>query len=160
MSQHTAFAVPKDRQDVTVVLFQGGSTDGAIFLEYQPGELSVHNRITAFLEDGNTFFPLVLKGGGTEFIHKKNIKLIKVAYHPDQDSVQSLSLMHTVNITAVFIDESTISGALMAEVPVEKARLSDCLNLPAKFLSVKIDGRICYINKNALRKVVYASAKK
>lgn len=68
----------------------------------------------------------------------------------------SLSLMHSVAVSAVFTDGVAILGALMAEVPVEKTRLSDILNLPAAFLSIKQDHRICYINKHALLKVVYA----
>jgi hypothetical protein len=43
----------------------------------------------------------------------------------------------------------------MAEVPREKNRLSDCLNLPHRFLSVKTGGKILYINKKAIQKVVH-----
>jgi hypothetical protein len=64
--------------------------------------------------------------------------------------------MQTVTMTAVFTDNSRITGLLMAEVPAENARLSDCLNLPSKFLQVKVENRICHINKDALRKVLPA----
>ncbi len=157
MSQ-TAFAVPKDKQKVTVQLNDGKTLEGTIFLEFGPGDQSIHHRMVSFLEDGNAFFPLSLtKGGGPEFIHKKNIDLIEIGFREDQEDIRtSLSLMHSVAVNAVFVDGTTILGALMAEVPVEKTRLSDILNLPAAFLSIKQDHRICYINKHALQKVVYA----
>jgi len=158
MSRQTAFAVPKDRQDVTVRLIGGAVLEGAIFLEYGPVEHTAYQKVGSFLEDGNSFFPLLAAGAASpEFINKKNICTVEFSYQPEQEQDSlALSLMHAVDITAIFIDESSVSGALLAEVPVEKARLSDCLNLPGRFLSVKIDGKICYVNKGALRKVLYA----
>jgi hypothetical protein len=44
----------------------------------------------------------------------------------------------------------------MAEVPQEKARLSDCLNMSNRFLSIRTGATMCYINKDALQKVVHA----
>ncbi len=64
--------------------------------------------------------------------------------------------MHAISVTARFCDGTAVSGELMAEVPQEKARLSDCLNISNKFLSVKTGGKMCYINKDALRTVVHA----
>ncbi len=158
MSQQTAFAVPKDKQAVTVVLDSGKALEGVIFLEYAPEELTIHHRMVAFLEDGSTFFPLAKKNDGTELINKRNIRLIELNISGQGDKVNTtISLMYTVNITAVFTDDSTLTGALLADVPLEKARLSDSLNLPDKFLNVKVDDKICYINKGSLRKVVYAA---
>lgn len=155
----TAFAVPKDKQDVTVQLGDGSAVEGTIFLEYAPGDPSVHHRMATFLEGDTPFFPLSLKGGeGTQFINKRNIRQIDLGYREDQEDLKiALSLMKMINITAVFLDKTTILGALMADVPVEKTRLSDILNLPAKFLYIKMDNkRICYVNKDAIRKVSHA----
>lgn len=153
-----AFAVPKDKQDVTVQLGDGAAIEGTIFLEYAPGDPSVHHRMTTFLEGETTFFPISLKGGETQFISKRNIKQIDLGYRDDQEDLKTaLSLMKMINITAVFLDKTTIHGELMADVPIEKTRLSDILNLPAKFLYVKVDNkRICYVNKDAVRKVSHA----
>ena len=161
MNDQTALAVPKDRQDVTVHLSDGGVLEGTIFLEYSQAERTLLQKVTAFLEAGNTFFPLRLtEGGATEFINKKNVRNVELAYSADaeKDSL-ALSLMYQVEVTAIFANGSAISGALLAEVPLEKARLSDCLNLPNRFLSVKVDSKICYINKSALQKVVYPEKK-
>lgn len=153
----TALTVPKDRQDVTVVLASEEVLEGSIFLEFHPEQLTVHHKMVFFLEHDLYFFPLQVKGGGTEFIHKKNIKQIEVAFGTDQETMTAaLSLMHLMNVTVVFTDQSLVAGSLMAEVPVEKNRLSDCLNLPDNFLSVKQEDRILYINKEVIRKVIHA----
>ena len=158
MSNQAAFAVPKDRQDVSVHLLSGQLLEGAIFLEYTPAALTVLQKVSAFLEDGNGFFPLCLKeSGATEFINKMNVRIVELSYPAeDEQNSTALSLMQSVNVTVLFLNEQTLGGALLAEVPREKARLSDCLNLPNNFLSIKMDEKICYVNKNALQKVVYA----
>ena len=103
------------------------------------------------------FFPLTLKErGGTEFIRKRNIRMIEANYGENEELKTALSLMQSISITAIFVDDGSVSGLLMAEVPAEKGRLSDCLNLPYHFLIVKVGDNICYVNKYALRKVVYA----
>lgn len=157
-SDASSFAVPKERQEVTVQLDSGESLRGAIFLEFSAEGLATHQKVSDFLKNGNSFFPLALIGSGaTEFINTINIRYVELVYQADQNGDDlSLSLMHIENITAVFMDGSTMNGALMAEVPKEKARLSDCLNLAGKFLSVRVNGKICFVNKGALRKVVYA----
>lgn len=157
MSQQTGFAVPKDRQEVMVRLDNGLPMEGAVFLDYAPEVLTVHHRMAAFLEDENIFFPLQIKGGGTEFVNKKNIKLVELNYQAEQEQINSaITLMQVVNVTVLFLDGTSLSGTLIADVPSEKARLSDCLNLKSRFLNVKIDGRISYLNKDRIRKVLYA----
>lgn len=158
MSVHTVFTVPKDRQDVTIHLDKGVSVTGEIFLESFSQDLSIHQKLTAFLESDIVFFPVKLSStGSTEFINKKNVGIIEAGI-PDEEDTNffSFKLMHTIPVTAILRHGDTISGELMAEVPREKARLSDCLNLSHKFLSIKGEGTIFYINKTALQKVVYA----
>lgn len=158
MSQQSGFAVPKSRQDVTVMGDGGEKMEGAVFLDSYPEELSIHHKMLAFLDNGNPFFPLLLKDSHeTEFICKKNVRLIELRFGEDREKVhEALNLMHTESITAVFMDDTSICGSLFAEVPEEKARLSDCLNLPDAFISMKVDTGICYIHKQAVRKVMYA----
>jgi hypothetical protein len=156
MGNQGAYAVPKHRQNVTVHLDAAVSVAGSIFLESAPGANTVHHRVVAFLEDETMFFPLTLQGGGaTEFIRKRNIRMVEANYGEDEEIQTALNLMQRVNITAVFTDDSSINGEVMADVPAEKARLSDCLNVPSHFLIVKVSDSICYVNKYALRKVVY-----
>lgn len=156
MDQQTGLAVPKDRVNVAVRMSGGTELKGSIFLEYAAESETLHHRIVTFLEDKNHFFPLQVEGGETEFLHKKKINLIEVKISGDQQNLPLLlSLMHAVGITAVFADGSSLNGSLLADVPVEKSRLSDCLNLPETFVCVKRDQTLCYVNKEALLNVVH-----
>ena len=158
MSDTTAFQVPKDRQAVIVRLSPGVVVEGEIFMEAFSENLSIHQKISAFIEDTNSFFPIkVIPGGDTEFINKNTIQLVEVSVPDDPEtSYFAHLLMQTIPVTAYFRDGDTVSGELMAEVPQEKARLSDCLNLREKFLKVKSGNKMCYINKKTLQKVVHA----
>ena len=156
MSGNAAFAVPKDRQEVTVRLEKGPALKGEIFLEYVSDDISRHQKVTAFLENSNTFFPIKVKNGATEFINKKNVRYVEVAFPGDADTDYfACRPMQSIPVNALFGDGEAVSGKLVAEVPAEKARLSDCLNLQNKFLTVRSDNKMCYINKKALQKVVH-----
>jgi hypothetical protein len=158
MRGDATFAVPRDRQSVTIRLNGGTVIEGEIFLEYMHADLSIHQKVTMFLENNNVFFPLkVDASGGTDFISKKNLRTVEVGFSDDPEtSFFSHLLTQTIPIIAHFCDGTSISGILIAGVPKEKARLSDCLNTQNKFLSVNMDGGMCYINKDALQKVVHA----
>jgi hypothetical protein len=75
--------------------------------------------------------------------------VLEVAVSDDEPAYQ---LMHIEDITTLFTDGTALSGALLAEVPKEKARLSDCLNLPESFLSIKREKTLCYLNKTPSRR--------
>ncbi len=154
----SGFAVPKERQEVTVHLAGGLSVEGTIFLESMREGMTLHQKIMAFLDDDHAFFPLTLRNGGeTEFLQKKNITMVEVDYSADRERIDlAIGLMYTVAVTAFFADNTSLTGLLMADVPLEKARLSDCLNLPNSFLSLKANGTIRYVNKAQLLRVVYA----
>ena len=57
MRGDAAFAVPRDRQSVTVRLDGSTAIEGEIFLEYMHADLSIHQKVTMFLENDNVFFP-------------------------------------------------------------------------------------------------------
>ncbi|OGW35213.1 MAG: hypothetical protein A2X58_08975 [Nitrospirae bacterium GWC2_56_14] len=153
MTTQREFAVPKDKQLVTVHLVGGEARTGNIFLEYFPEALTLHQKIKMFLEDANRFFPLTVEGTPPTFINKKSVSVLEVAI---SDKEPAFLLMHIEDITTLFTDGTALSGELLAEVPKEKARLSDCLNLPESFLSLKKEKALCYINKSAIQKVVYS----
>ncbi len=158
MSGKTAFAVPKDRQQVVVRMSKDVLLEGEIFLESLSEGQSMHQKIVNFLENDTAFFPLkVAPAGNTEFIHKSNIQSVSISL-PDDPDITYFSglLLHTIPLAITLPEGDTISGHLMAEVPREKARLSDCLNLPDAFLSIRSQDTVFYINKNAIRKAVHA----
>jgi hypothetical protein len=153
MTTQREFAVPKDKQLVTVHLIGGETRNGNIFLEYFPEALTLHQKVKVFLEDANRFFPLTAEGMPPAFINKDHVSMLEVAGSGEEPAYH---LMHIEDITALFADGTTLSGELLAEVPKEKARLSDCLNLPESFLSVKKEKAICFINKSTVKKVIYS----
>ena len=155
MGNQGMFTVPKDQQVVRVHLDRGLTLDGTIFLEYAPQEHSHHQRVLAFLENADGFFPLaVTEGAAPEFVNKRNIRMVEVEY-PAQDHV-SFSLMRILPVSFQFIDQTTLGGELMVDAPEEKSRLSDCLNTTHRFLCLRIGTKIYYVDKDAIRKVAYA----
>ncbi len=154
MADGSVFAVPKEKQKVSIQLIGGETLTGSIFLEYHPEALTLHRKMTAFLEGENEFFPLASDGGSPQFISKECIRTMKVDY-PEEEP--SFSLMHIEEISVLFADGAKVSGMLMADVPAEKARLSDCLNLADRFLSLRTGQAVLFVNKAAVQKVLYSA---
>jgi hypothetical protein len=160
MSSDAAFTVPKHRQPVTVRLDQGAFIEGDIFLEPTATELSPHQRMLFFLEEAGSFFPISIAGSGkTEFINKLNVLSLDVVLPADPASdFFAQALLHTIPVVITFTDNASLNGELTAEVPQEKGRLSDCLNLSGSVLCIRSEGRMCYINRAVIRKVAHAAA--
>jgi len=152
MADLSAFAVPKEKQLVTVYLLGGDTIEGNIFLEYNPSAQSLHQKMMAFLENEKDFFPLS-RVGTPEFISKSAIRMVEVHYPEDE---AAFSIMHVELVTAIFRDGTQVSGDLLADVPDERRRLSDSLNLTGRFLCTRAYGKVCYIHKQAILKVISA----
>ena len=75
-------------------------------------------------------------------------------HYPEEE--ESFSLMHVELVTVIFRDGTQVSGDLMADVPQERKRLSDSLNLTGRYLCTRAYGKVCYINKKAVLKVISA----
>lgn len=157
-SGSAAYAVPTDRQRISAHLDKGKVLTGDIFLESFTQDLSIHQRVTAFLENSNLFFPLkTVEAGKTAFINKYTVGLIEVGISEDPSSEYfSFHLMHSIPVTVELRHGDIINGSLMAEVPEEKARLSDCLNLPNNFLCIKTTDKVFYINMKAIQQVSHS----
>jgi hypothetical protein len=151
MTEPREFVVPKELQLVTVHLIGGDTREGNVYLEFYPEARTLHQKMLAFLEDKKDFFPLS-SSGVPDFINKQAIRLIEV-HEPEEES---FSFMHVELVTIIFVDGSQVSGDLMADVPAERARLSDSLNLSGQFLCTRAYGKVCYINKRAILKVLSA----
>jgi len=152
MAEHSEFIVPKEKQLVTLYLLGGDTTEGHIFLEYNPDARSLHQKLMVFLENGTDFFPLS-SGGTPQFISKSAIRMVEVQYPEDEET---FDIMHVELVTVIFRDGSQVSGDLLADVPEQRKRLSDCLNLTGRFLCTRAYGKVCYISKQAILKVTTA----
>ncbi len=150
MTDQREYVVPKEKQLVTVHLLGGETQEGNIYLEFYSEARSLHQKIVAFLEDKNDFFPLS-RGGTPEFVSKSAIRNVEVNYPENDDSFR---IMHVELVTVVFRDGSQVTGDLLADVPDERNRLSDCLNLAGRFLCTRTYGKVSYINRQAILKVI------
>lgn len=151
------FAVPKRRQNVVLHLEEPAiAMQGTIFLEPVHDGIPAYQAVAAFLEDNSRFFPFLLdRTGQTECINKASILTVEMEYETDRDdSSFPIARLQREEITVVFRSGKEMRGILLAEVPEERSRLSDCLNLPDKFLSIRSKSTIYYINKAAILKVV------
>jgi hypothetical protein len=146
------FVVPKEKQLVTVHLLGGESREGNIYLEFYSEARTLHQKVIAFLEDKNDFFPLS-HGTMPDFICKNAIRMVQVHFPKEEDT---FDIMHVELVTIIFRDGSQVSGDLLSDVPDDRKRLSDCLNLAGRFLCTKTYGEISYINKDAILKVISA----
>jgi hypothetical protein len=152
MANQHEFVVPKEKQRVTVYLLGGDTIEGNIFLEFNPDARTLHQKMMAFLENKNDFFPL--SGGSTpEFISKSAIRMVEVHYPEDEEA---FNIMHVELVTVILRDSTQVSGDLLADVPDQRKRLSDCLNLSGRFLCTRAYGKVCYISKQAILKVISA----
>jgi hypothetical protein len=152
MAEMRDFVVPKEKQLVTVYLLGGEAQEGNIYLEFFSEARTLHQKIVAFLEDKTDFFPLS-RGAMPEFVSKSAIRMVEVHYPEDEDA---FNIMHVELVTVIFRDGSQVSGDLLADVPDERRRLSDCLNLTGRFLCTRTYGKVSYINKQAILKVISA----
>jgi hypothetical protein len=152
MSGYNEFAIPKEKQLVTVYLLGGDTIEGNIFLEYNPESRTLHHKIMSFLENQKDFFPLST-GTIPEFISKSAVRMGEGPHPEDEDA---FNIMHVELVTAIFRDGTQVSGDLMADVPEQHKRLSDCLNLTGRFLCTRAYGKVCYISKQAILKVISA----
>jgi hypothetical protein len=152
MAERSEFTVPKEKQLVTVYLLGGDTIEGNIFLEYNPDARTLHQKMMAFLENRTDFFPLS-SGGTPEFISKSAIRMVEVHYPEDE---AAFDIMHVELVTVIFRDGNQVSGDLLADVPEQRKRLSDSLNLTGRFLCTRAYGKVCYISKQAILKVITA----
>lgn len=153
MAERSEFAVPKEKQLVTVYLLGGDTIEGNIYLEYNPDARTLHKKMMAFLENAYDFFPLS-SGSVPEFVSKNAIRMVEVHYPEDEDA---FGIMHVEMVTVIFRDGTQVSGDLLADVPEQRKRLSDSLNLTGRFLCTRAYGKVCYISKQAILKVITAA---
>jgi hypothetical protein len=152
MAEYNEFAIPKEKQLVSVYLLGGDTVEGNIFLEYYPDARTLHQKMMAFLENQKDFFPLS-SGSIPDFISKSAIRMVEIHYPEDEEA---FNIMHVELVTVIFRDGTQVSGDLLADVPEQHKRLSDCLNLTGRFLCTRAYGKVCYISKQAILKVISA----
>lgn len=152
----SVFAVPKDKHKVVVRFDSGQTQEGSVFLERGTQDRDVSRKMTEFLDDA-VFLPFQREDGTTEFINISHV----VSIEADRPDDSGLAFHVRLNVKLILADApgsgSAITGTLLAEAPLERSRLSDCLNMPSRFITVVTADKLHYVNRSLVKKAVLAA---
>lgn len=151
--------IPMHRLAVRVIPLEGAGLIGTIFLDQSRANQPLYLMVEDYLERENSFFPFKNETtGDTDFINKETIKMVEwVRLNKEEEGEQYANLMQAQETRVTFVNGSTLDGTLLSDVPPEKHRLSDCLNIDKKFLIIRTDTDYIHINKAKILKVEYLS---
>ena len=147
-------SIDKNKIQVAITFADGSKGKGEIFLARHAGGYYGGQNVADLLNGDKAFLPISLESGAVEFISKSQILTIEgELIADDDDEMLSSGLIHQKDVVVVTSGNQTIIGTLLAEVPDERSRLSDCLNLPEKFIRLKSESRYLHINKAMIKKI-------
>lgn len=148
-------SVQKDRANVTVILPDTTKLKGEVFLASYSESHYGHQKVADILEGEKCFIPLSLKEENrVEFVNINQVVIMEGELStPEDEEKLSMGLYHIEKVKVTFANEETFEGAMISEVPRERSRLSDCLNLESKFMSMIKNGRYFYLNKSMITRV-------
>lgn len=147
-------SIDKNKVQVAVTFTDGSKGKGEIFLAHQAGGHYGGQKVADLLNGDKAFLPISLESGAVEFISKSQILTVEgeVVSAEDEEMLSS-GLINQIDVTVVTSGNQTIIGTLLAEVPEERSRLSDCLNLPEQFIRLNSESRYLHINKAMIKKI-------
>ena len=152
----SVFFVPKDKHKVVVSFDNGQTQEGSVFLERCTQDRDVSRMMAEFLQrtDDSVFLPLQREDGTTEFINTSHVATIET----DRPDESGLAFYVRLNVKLMLADApgGDITGTLLAEAPQERSRLSDCLNMPSRFIAVLTADKLRYVNRRLVKKAVLA----
>ncbi len=148
-------SIQKDRATITAIFRDSHKVRGDIFLAAYSASHYGHQKVADLLESNKNFLPILIKEEDRiEFVNKNQLVIVEgeLASQEDEEKL-SIGLFHIEKVKIYFINDDTMEGAMLSEVPPERSRLSDCLNLPQKFINMIKEGRYLYLNKRLIMKV-------
>ena len=148
-------SVQKNKANVTVILPDNTKIKGEVFLASYSDSHYGHQKVADILEEDKLFIPLSIKDEDrVEFININQIVILEGELStPEDEEKLSMGLYHIEKVKITFANNETFEGAMISEVPKERSRLSDCLNMDGKFISTIKNGRYFYLNKNMITRV-------
>ena len=147
-------SIDKNKLQVAITFADGSRGKGEIFLAHHAGGHHGGQKVADLLNGDKAFLPISLESGAVEFISKSQILTIEGELVSDEDEEMfSAGLIQQKDVVVVTSGNQTIIGTLLAEVPEERSRLSDCLNLAEGFILLKCDSRYLHINKAMVKKI-------
>lgn len=148
-------SVRKGRATITAIFSDGTKIRGEVFLASYSDKHYGHQKVADILEDEKLFIPVSIREEDrVEFINKNLVMIMEGELSSAEDEEKlSIGLYHIEKVRVVFINGEIMEGAMLSEVPPERSRLSDCLNLPDGFISMIKGGRYFYLNKKMVIRV-------
>lgn len=148
-------SVSKDRANITAIYRNGKKIHGEVFLATCTESHHGHQKVSDLLESDKNFLPISIRDENrVEFVNKNQLLIVEGELSTEEDEEKlEMGLFHIEKVRLFFVNEDSIEGAMLSEVPKERSRLSDCLNMDQKFINMIKDGRYMYINKRLLLKV-------
>jgi len=148
-------SVRKDKATITAIFSDGTKIRGEVFLASYSDKHYGHQKVADILEGEKLFIPVSIREEDrVEFINKNLVMILEGELSSTEDDEKlSIGLYNIEKVRVVFINGEIMEGAMLSEVPRERSRLSDCLNLSGRFISMIKGGRYFYLNKKMVIRV-------
>lgn len=148
-------SVRKGRATITAIFPDGTKIRGEVFLASFSETHYGHQKVSDIIEEDKLFIPVSIKEEErVEFLNRDQIMILEGELStPEDEEKLAIGLYHIEKVRVIFINSVTMEGAMISESPPERSRLSDCLNLPDRFISMINGGRYFYLNKKSVVRV-------
>ncbi len=152
--------IPKNRVKATAYFSDKTKIRGEVFLSSYAFAHEGHQHVGDLLESDKVFIPfLVNDTDQSELVNKEKIMILEGEFTDDSESMGeeeriAMGLLSTYHVRVIFHGGERIEGILLAEVQPDASRLSDCLNLPSRFLRFRKGSRFLHLNRDMITRVI------
>ena len=148
-------SIRKGKANITAIFTDGTKIRGEVFLASYSETHYGHQKVSDIIEGKKLFIPVSMKEENrVEFLNRDQIMILEGELSsPEDEEKLAIGLYHIEKVRVIFINGETMEGAMISEAPPERSRLSDCLNLPNRFISMIKGGRYFYLNKKMVVRV-------
>ena len=148
-------SIRKDRATITAVFSDGTKIRGEVFLASFSETHYGHQKVADIIEGDKLFIPVSIKEEErVEFLNRDQIMILEGELSsPEDEEKLAIGLYHIEKVRVIFINGDIMEGAMISEAPPERSRLSDCLNISSRFISMIKGGRYFYLNKKNIIRV-------
>ncbi|MDT8318323.1 MAG: hypothetical protein RQ824_10105 [bacterium] len=148
-------SIRKGKANITAVFVDGTKIRGEVFLASFSQTHYGHQKVSDIIEGDKLFIPVSIKDEErVEFLNRDQVMILEGELSsPEDEEKLAIGLYHIQKVRVIFINGEIMEGAMISESPPERSRLSDCLNLPERFISMIKGGRYFYLNKKSVVRV-------
>lgn len=149
--------VPKRRVEVEVALPGGARRRVHLFLAEAAAGHAGPERVEDLLNGRAEFVPAVDEDGGTVFLHRAALAVVRAPRAGDADDEEATTLPTEHEVEAWLQDGSRVRGLVSYVRPPDRGRLVDVLNEPPPFLRLLETDAIALVNKRHVVRVALLS---